>query len=78
MDGHDDDMTAEVPEIGVPLEANRSTNDDLWRRTIEKVIPAIVCIEFMTLKSFDTFTAGSSKATGFVVDHQRGIILTNR
>lgn len=52
--------------------------DEQWQGTIEKVIPAIVCLEYMKLKSFDAFKAGSAKATGFVVDCNLGIILTNR
>ena len=36
------------------------------------------CIRVTQTRSFDTENAGSSYATGFVVDAKRGIILTNR
>ncbi|KAL8999399.1 MAG: hypothetical protein Q9169_001713 [Polycauliona sp. 2 TL-2023] len=49
-----------------------------WQATIEKVVRNVVSIHFCQTCSFDTDSAISSEATGFVVDAQRGYILTNR
>ena len=49
-----------------------------WQATIEKVVKNVVSIHFCQTCSFDTDPAISSEATGFVVDAERGYILTNR
>ncbi|KAJ3197356.1 hypothetical protein HK101_004232 [Irineochytrium annulatum] len=49
-----------------------------WQHTISKAIQAIVSIRFSQVSSFDTEGAETSEATGFVVDAERGLILTNR
>lgn len=49
-----------------------------WQATIEKVVKSAVSIHFCQTCSFDTELSMSSQATGFVVDAQRGYILTNR
>lgn len=49
-----------------------------WQATIEKVVSNVVSIHFCQTCSFDTDSAISSEATGFVVDAERGYILTNR
>lgn len=49
-----------------------------WQATIEKVVRNVVSIHFCQTCSFDTDSAVSSEATGFVVDAERGYILTNR
>ena len=49
-----------------------------WQATIEKVVRNVVSIHFCQTCSFDTDPAISSEATGFVVDAERGYILTNR
>lgn len=49
-----------------------------WQATIEKVVRNVVSIHFCQTCSFDTSSALSSEATGFVVDAARGYILTNR
>ena len=49
-----------------------------WQATIEKVVRNVVSIHFCQTCSFDTDPAMSSEATGFVVDAERGYILTNR
>lgn len=49
-----------------------------WQKTIEKVVKSVVSIHFCQTCSFDTDAAVSSEATGFVVDAERGYILTNR
>ncbi|KAI9851625.1 MAG: hypothetical protein M1838_003219 [Thelocarpon superellum] len=49
-----------------------------WQATIENVVQNVVSIRFCQTCSFDTESAVSSEATGFVVDSERGYILTNR
>lgn len=49
-----------------------------WQRTIESVVRNVVSIRFCQTCSFDTDSAVTSEATGFVVDAERGYILTNR
>ena len=52
--------------------------DKAWQATIERVVKNVVSIHFCQTASFDTDSAISSEATGFVVDAERGYILTNR
>jgi S1-C subfamily serine protease len=49
-----------------------------WNRTLERISSGVVSIKIDSTRSFDTERNQSSQATGFVVDAQRGIILTNR
>ncbi|MCB9681876.1 MAG: trypsin-like peptidase domain-containing protein [Alphaproteobacteria bacterium] len=49
-----------------------------WEDTIDRVSPAVVSIEVTATRSFDTESAGTSYGTGFVVDAERGLLLTNR
>lgn len=49
-----------------------------WQATIEKVVRNVVSIHFAQTCPFDTDGALTSEATGFVVDADRGYILTNR
>lgn len=49
-----------------------------WQSTIETAIKSVVSIRFSQVSAFDTETAETSEATGFVVDRERGIIVTNR
>ena len=49
-----------------------------WQATIEQVVKNVVSIHFCQTCSFDTSSAMSSEATGFVVDAAKGYILTNR
>ncbi|KAI1192171.1 Pro-apoptotic serine protease NMA111 [Nemania serpens] len=49
-----------------------------WQATIENVVRCVVSIRFCQTCSFDTDVACASEATGFVVDAERGLIITNR
>jgi len=49
-----------------------------WRNALKTVVPAVVVLRTTATRAFDTESAGASYATGFIVDKQRGIILTNR
>ena len=49
-----------------------------WSKVINRVTHSIVTIRVDAVRAFDTGVNNSSQATGFVVDAERGIILTNR
>jgi len=49
-----------------------------WENTLEKVVPCVVTLRMTLTRSFDTETAKSSGGTGFIVDKERGLVLTNR
>jgi len=49
-----------------------------WAKTLERVAPAVVTLRISMPRSFDDQEAGYQTATGFVVDAERGLILTNR
>ncbi|KAH8173010.1 PDZ-like domain-containing protein [Sarocladium implicatum] len=49
-----------------------------WQDTIQKVVRNVVAIRFCQTCSFDTDSALTSEATGFVVDSEKGYIMTNR
>ncbi|MEO0364827.1 MAG: trypsin-like peptidase domain-containing protein [Pseudomonadota bacterium] len=51
---------------------------DTWSRTIEEISSGIVSIRVDSTRAFDTSWNTSSQATGFVVDAEAGLILTNR
>eukprot|EP00898_Chlorokybus_atmophyticus_P002713 jgi/Chlat1/3442/Chrsp23S03767 len=55
-----------------------SHSQDDWRSALENVVPCVVVLRVTATRSFDTESAGSSYATGFVVDKERGLLLTNR
>ena len=48
------------------------------QNAIERIALAVVTIEIDQTRAFDTEWNQSSQATGFVVDAERGLILTNR
>ena len=49
-----------------------------WRNTLERVASSVVSIRVDGTRAFDTEWNTSTQATGFVVDAERGLILTNR
>jgi pro-apoptotic serine protease NMA111 len=66
------------PKKPVVVEPRQLSTAERWNITLERAIKGIVSIKATTLRSFDTETAGSYTATGFIVDRTRGIILSNR
>lgn len=70
------DMDGEDRVSLPPVAATADTAE--WQATIEKVVRNVVSIHFCQTCSFDTDSAISSEATGFVVDAEKGYILTNR
>lgn len=51
---------------------------DSWRDTLERVARAVVSIRVDRVRSFDGARQASAQATGFVVDRELGLVLTNR
>ncbi|HSY07926.1 MAG TPA: trypsin-like peptidase domain-containing protein [Steroidobacteraceae bacterium] len=49
-----------------------------WAVTLERIASSVVSIEVDAVRAFDTEWNTSAQATGFVVDAERGLILTNR
>jgi S1-C subfamily serine protease len=52
--------------------------EDAWEQTLDRVVPAVVAIRVNGTRDFDTEDARSSVGTGFIVDAERGLVLTNR
>jgi S1-C subfamily serine protease len=66
-----------VPPAVVPVAASVAPPAD-WARTLERIASSVVTIEIDQTRSFDTERNVSAQATGFVIDAERGLILTNR
>ncbi|MEE8507919.1 MAG: trypsin-like peptidase domain-containing protein, partial [Myxococcota bacterium] len=49
-----------------------------WQATLDRVARAVVVLRVSVPRAFDTQTPAFETATGFVVDAERGLILTNR
>ena len=49
-----------------------------WVNTLDRIASGVVSIRVDSTRAFDTEWNSSSQATGFVVDAERGIVLTNR
>ena len=62
----------------VCLNAQAQENEAAWKETLARVIPSVVTIQNNQVRSFDTERRKQLDGTGFVVDAERGIILTNR
>ncbi|KAJ3370592.1 serine protease [Allomyces arbusculus] len=52
--------------------------DHRWKAVLERAIASVVSIRYSVPVTFDTFFAGVYTATGFVVDAERGLVLTNK
>jgi S1-C subfamily serine protease len=51
---------------------------ETWELTLERCIKSIVSIKYCRARGLDTEIPGAFSATGFVVDKERGILLSNR
>lgn len=54
------------------------SNAERWKATLERAMKGIVSIKYTVLRTFDRAMPGSFIASGFIVDRNRGIILSNR
>ncbi len=55
-----------------------AADDSAWSATLERISSGVVSIRVDSTRAFDTEWNSSSQATGFVVDAEQGLILTNR
>jgi len=55
-----------------------AAEDTAWTNTLERISSGVVSIRVDSTRAFDTEWNSSTQATGFVVDAERGLILTNR
>ncbi|NNF17700.1 MAG: hypothetical protein HKN70_13230 [Gammaproteobacteria bacterium] len=62
----------------LPVPVVAQTDSTAWSRTIEEISSGIVSIRVDVTRAFDTDWGQSTQATGFVVDAERGLVLTNR
>lgn len=68
----------EPPQSELPVAIPVPEHDRDWSNTLERVATGVVSIRVDSTRAFDTEWNSSSQATGFVVDAEQGIILTNR
>lgn len=68
----------EPAEPALPQAVPVVADTPAWERTLARVVPAVVVLRISSTRPFDTQPTGASTATGFVVDAEKGIILTNR
>ena len=64
--------------LGAALMHAATAQDARWDQTLERIATGVVSIRIDATRAFDTERNESSQATGFVVDAERGLILTNR
>jgi S1-C subfamily serine protease len=64
-----------VMPLPQPIEFEESSR---WTRTLERISTGVVAIQIDAARAFDTEWNTSAQATGFVVDAEHGLILTNR
>src|SRR6201988_275683 len=65
------------PSVAAQQAAAGEGNPD-WAETLERIAGSVVSIDADSTRAFDTEWNTSAQATGFVVDAERGLILTNR
>ncbi len=49
-----------------------------WQETLDRITPGVVVIRMDRPRGYEGVPRGNSQATGFVVDAEQGLILTNR
>ena len=67
----------ELPPPAAQQAAAVEGNPD-WAETLERIAGSVVSINVDSTRAFDTEWNSTAQATGFVVDAERGLILTNR
>jgi len=66
------------PVPGAETLAPPRREDATWTATLERIAQSVVAIEIDSTRAFDTEWNTSSQATGFVIDAEHGLVLTNR
>src|SRR6202007_3232250 len=67
---------AQPPPVASQATAIEGNPD--WAETLERIAGSVVSIDVDSTRAFDTEWNNSAQATGFVVDAEHGLILTNR
>ncbi len=67
-----------VPVVLAAAATAAPAQERSWNATLEEISTAVVSIHVDSTRAFDTGRNQSSQATGFVVDAEHGLILTNR
>jgi S1-C subfamily serine protease len=71
--------TSAAAIVGIALSASAfAAENTAWTQTLARISSGVVSIRVDSTRAFDTEWNSSSQATGFVVDAERGLILTNR
>ncbi|HEY2275346.1 MAG TPA: trypsin-like peptidase domain-containing protein [Steroidobacteraceae bacterium] len=65
-----------APQLAQQAAAGEVNPD--WAVTLERIASSVVSIDVDMVRAFDTEWNTTAQATGFVVDAERGLILTNR
>ncbi len=65
-----------IATVCLPMQLHAA--DDRWADVVSRAANSVVSLQLSNLRDFNDSTQGGSSATGFVVDAERGIILTNR
>jgi hypothetical protein len=73
FDDHSD-MTDELHPHAMYIGTPGSLGE--WQDTIQKVVRNVVAIRFCQTCSFDTDSALTSEATGYVVDSEKGCVIS--
>jgi pro-apoptotic serine protease NMA111 len=71
-------VSAPAVPVAVAIPAGEEASAADWAVTLQHIASSVVAIQIDQARSFDTERNVSAQATGFVVDAERGLILTNR
>ncbi len=72
------DESVPPPAVAVPAVASSARALANWSATLERIASSVVAIKVDSVRAFDTEGNATAQATGFVVDAEHGLILTNR
>src|SRR5581483_3861163 len=67
------EQNSQMAQQAAAVEANPD-----WAVTLERIASSVVAIDVDSTRAFDTEWNSTAQATGFVVDAEHGLILTNR
>ena len=63
---------------GAATAESQTLSNDRWAEVVSAAAQSVVSLQLSNLRNFDGTEQGDSSATGFVVDAEQGIVLTNR
>jgi len=71
-------LAAAVAQAAPPPASAVPAGNAGWAQTLERIATGVVTIQIDATRAFDTEWNTTAQATGFVIDAERGLILTNR